>query len=225
MPHHSRRRRFAKGCILAASLLIAGAWVFSELCTLSYTSHPHLRADSTEREFSYVKAELLAGAFRFFQPASEAWRIRMLRQEVQCQAAASRGASDKAAADRFRSQTAMLEARAQALASANHPLRRDRAAAGWSIQWRPFWRESRLSWFARFGGQLPAARPSPRAAAPPGSETIFPLWLILIPLAFPAVRCLRKRPLPGHCRKCNYNLTGNVTGICPECGKATSVTK
>jgi hypothetical protein len=22
-----------------------------------------------------------------------------------------------------------------------------------------------------------------------------------------------------HCRKCGYNLTGNVSGICPECGE------
>lgn len=27
-----------------------------------------------------------------------------------------------------------------------------------------------------------------------------------------------KSPL-GHCKHCGYNLTGNVTGICPECGK------
>ncbi len=23
----------------------------------------------------------------------------------------------------------------------------------------------------------------------------------------------------GHCRRCGYNLTGNVSGICPECGQ------
>jgi hypothetical protein len=23
---------------------------------------------------------------------------------------------------------------------------------------------------------------------------------------------------PGHCQSCDYNLTGNVSGICPECG-------
>lgn len=23
---------------------------------------------------------------------------------------------------------------------------------------------------------------------------------------------------PGHCKKCGYNLTGNVSGICSECG-------
>lgn len=25
---------------------------------------------------------------------------------------------------------------------------------------------------------------------------------------------------PGHCRSCGYNLTGNTSGICPECGSA-----
>jgi hypothetical protein len=28
----------------------------------------------------------------------------------------------------------------------------------------------------------------------------------------------RTAPPPGHCRKCGYNLFGNVSGICPECG-------
>ncbi len=28
----------------------------------------------------------------------------------------------------------------------------------------------------------------------------------------------RKVPPPGHCRQCGYNLTGNVSGVCPECG-------
>jgi hypothetical protein len=28
----------------------------------------------------------------------------------------------------------------------------------------------------------------------------------------------RRRPMPGHCRKCDYDLRGNVSGICPECG-------
>ena len=26
---------------------------------------------------------------------------------------------------------------------------------------------------------------------------------------------------PGHCRRCGYNLTGNRTGACPECGQVT----
>jgi hypothetical protein len=28
----------------------------------------------------------------------------------------------------------------------------------------------------------------------------------------------RRIRLPGRCRKCGYNLSGNVSGVCPECG-------
>jgi hypothetical protein len=27
-----------------------------------------------------------------------------------------------------------------------------------------------------------------------------------------------RRPPPGHCRNCGYDLTGNLSGACPECG-------
>ena len=29
----------------------------------------------------------------------------------------------------------------------------------------------------------------------------------------------RRRIPQGHCPRCGYNLTGNVSGICPECGE------
>jgi len=32
------------------------------------------------------------------------------------------------------------------------------------------------------------------------------------------VREGRPLPPPGHCRTCGYNLRGNVSGVCPECG-------
>ena len=48
-----------------------------------------------------------------------------------------------------------------------------------------------------------------------------PLWLVLVVLALPTAflwwrdrRCIRE----GFCRKCGYDLTGNVSGRCPECG-------
>jgi hypothetical protein len=30
-------------------------------------------------------------------------------------------------------------------------------------------------------------------------------------------RLSRERPI-GLCRRCGYNLTGNLSGVCPECG-------
>ena len=37
----------------------------------------------------------------------------------------------------------------------------------------------------------------------------------------PLVRERRPFYPPGHCQKCGYNLTGNVSGVCPECGEST----
>ena len=49
-----------------------------------------------------------------------------------------------------------------------------------------------------------------------------PLWIPFVALIAPTLILWvvdhRRRPLPGHCRKCNYNLTGNTSGVCPECG-------
>jgi predicted amidophosphoribosyltransferase len=49
-----------------------------------------------------------------------------------------------------------------------------------------------------------------------------PLWLPLLFFAIPATWLYwrdRRHIPPGHCQSCGYNLTGNVSGICPECGK------
>ena len=52
------------------------------------------------------------------------------------------------------------------------------------------------------------------------SRVNVPLWCPLIVALLPAA-CLwwtdRRRPLPGHC-PCGYDLTGNESGTCPECG-------
>lgn len=52
-------------------------------------------------------------------------------------------------------------------------------------------------------------------------ETVIPLWLpigVAASVAYVALRRLR-RHRPGHCPNCRYDLTGNRSGVCPECGE------
>ena len=53
---------------------------------------------------------------------------------------------------------------------------------------------------------------------------IVPLWLPLLLTAIPTIMLWRRDRgrLAGHCRKCEYDLTGNVTGVCSECGTKVS---
>jgi hypothetical protein len=48
-----------------------------------------------------------------------------------------------------------------------------------------------------------------------------PIWYAFASLLILTVliwrRAGRYNPV-GHCDKCGYNLTGNVSGFCPECG-------
>jgi len=54
---------------------------------------------------------------------------------------------------------------------------------------------------------------------------IVPLWIVFILFAtYPTIAFIRgpvrrwRRRRKGLCLKCGYNLTGNVSGVCPECG-------
>ena len=50
-----------------------------------------------------------------------------------------------------------------------------------------------------------------------------PHWLLLATTVMPTAvlfwRDRRRRIPPGHCQRCGYNLTGNVSGKCSECGE------
>ncbi len=52
-----------------------------------------------------------------------------------------------------------------------------------------------------------------------------PLWLPFLIFALPTALLWYKnhrRPPAGHCQSCGYNLTGNESNKCPECGTPTS---
>lgn len=70
--------------------------------------------------------------------------------------------------------------------------------------------------FRTYGFILPVFKGRPR-----GVDITLPLWVPTLVASLPAIlvaahaRRLRRR---GACAKCCYDLTGNVTGRCPECG-------
>ena len=73
------------------------------------------------------------------------------------------------------------------------------------------------------GGRV---RPPARAARPGGWRRVTllaPHWIIL-PFACigPVLGLRRRRHDPGLCRRCGYDLMGNCSGRCPECGDRLS---
>ena len=71
----------------------------------------------------------------------------------------------------------------------------------------------------RFGLVFPSARPVFGGSA---EIWVMPVWIALLALLVPTtiawIKC-RRYP-PGRCQSCGYDLTGNVSGTCPECGTA-----
>ncbi len=49
-----------------------------------------------------------------------------------------------------------------------------------------------------------------------------PLWILLLLVVVPTVFLFwHDRMYPGHCcQRCGYDLRGNISGVCPECGQA-----
>ncbi|MFH1746133.1 MAG: glycosyltransferase family 39 protein [Planctomycetota bacterium] len=94
-------------------------------------------------------------------------------------------------------------------------------------------------WFTncwRGGGWCIGTRPAPGGVDPSASGVVLPLWTSLgtthflcLPLwpfvALPALLAIwlwrrdRRRFPANHCQCCGYNLTGNQSGVCPECGE------
>jgi hypothetical protein len=96
------------------------------------------------------------------------------------------------------------------------------------------WRTERLerlaTWRFEFGPAtavsrwwLPGMSPVARFYLADGGSVgvrISLAWLALLVLTLTAVLWVRdRRPPPGHCPNCAYDLTGNQSGACPECGE------
>lgn len=78
-----------------------------------------------------------------------------------------------------------------------------------------------------FGVHMPLRLPIMRARGKSIYYIASPLWFLFIcaMLGLLGTLCVRRRGQgypAGHCRSCGYNLTGNVSGRCPECGCAVS---
>ena len=79
----------------------------------------------------------------------------------------------------------------------------------------PGWRVS------QFSARPPKAIPS-WGSLRGGWFMVVPLWPLIVSLAVAGAYSSwrRRRPRTGHCVTCGYNLKGNVSGVCPECGTA-----
>ena len=60
------------------------------------------------------------------------------------------------------------------------------------------------------------------------SNVVLPFWLLLLLSAIPTAWLWhrdRQRIRPGLCTRCGYDLTGNTSGVCSECGEKLAVVK
>ncbi len=68
---------------------------------------------------------------------------------------------------------------------------------------------------------LPEGYLFPRGGRPAVGFTAYvPFWCLFPLAAIPTVILWRRDRMipPGHCQICGYDLTGNTTGVCSECG-------
>lgn len=73
------------------------------------------------------------------------------------------------------------------------------------------------------GFRWPWIYPGPGPVLSPGYTVMIPLLYPTLFLWWLAWRIRPRRITPGHCQ-CGYDLRGNVSGVCPECGTAVTST-
>jgi len=86
------------------------------------------------------------------------------------------------------------------------------------------------SWIIRYGASVHFRKPPARGVWPQDVLQI-PVWWLAGGFAVPAITSqLRRRSRSAHdttglCRTCSYDLTGNVSGVCPESGRPVNPRK
>ena len=76
----------------------------------------------------------------------------------------------------------------------------------------------------------PPTSPGPYAPTSVMNQVVMVPWyaILLVTAAVPLLRlrrAMRNRRRPGGCAACGYDLTGNVSGVCPECGAASGAVR
>ena len=224
---HSRLRRFLEWAGWAACIAIVIVWAVSPLYALRFSRAGY--------EFGAIDGRVYYAWYNGKLAAMRARRYRAPQDKYRN--IASFG--DWMIRLRVRQTSPRLERRYKSRSVAS--------LGDWMVrrvrQTSPRLPEPRLSTWAKYRMRLGlvkpsilrfwGGRPSYRSGFHGRTTLVLPCWLLFVASAIPnlivryrvasAIPNLivwyrdRRRP-PGHCQSCGYDLTGNESGVCPECG-------
>lgn len=98
------------------------------------------------------------------------------------------------------------------------------AFPGLTCHFSPIWRRNAIRLMSRLGCQLPDVADASLFQSGGGiTQYTLPLWMLELPLLVLLIMCRRdwkRKHDERYCAVCQYDLTGNHSGVCPECGTA-----
>ena len=103
---------------------------------------------------------------------------------------------------------------------------RGRLGVSYTSESTKFCETYKIDYVFGFSSELSATQSNPLRLTYRTAHYV-PLWAPLALLAvYPTITVIRgplrryRRRRKGLCLKCGYNLSGNISGVCPECGEA-----